>query len=125
MLAGGGSKIRGLEERLVDELTAAQQKDVAVLEERVRNLEGQLAETSAEKQEAASLRAAVEKELQAFKVTSAKAEAAHEAATEVLEKQIESLQTEVETLRTAASGSERCSPRLWPRPRAPRPSFAS
>ena len=86
--------------------SAGREKDVAVLEERLRNVEGQLAETAAAKKEATSLHAAMEKELQAFKVTTAKEEAAHEAAVSVLEKQIGSLQSEMETLRTTASGQD-------------------
>jgi hypothetical protein len=43
-------------------------------------------------------------ELQAYKITSAKEEATHAAAIGVLEKQIESLNTELETMRSTASG---------------------
>jgi DNA repair exonuclease SbcCD ATPase subunit len=89
-----------------DVASAVQDKDVAVLEERVRNLESSLEETLAEKKEASSLLSATEKELQTFKVTSAKGEASHESAVQVLEKQIESLNTELETMRTTASGQD-------------------
>ena len=79
-------------------------KDVAVLEERVRNLEGQVAETTAEKKEATSLLAAMEKELRHSRLPQQR-RSTHEAAVVVLEKQIETLQTELETVRTTASAT--------------------